>query len=88
MANPGAGGLAGVGRMLQLSRHTRVFMATHLPSMKTNLYLGFTLFSGITALALGAGMIAAFATICAAGILGLACNDYAPHRATGSGSTV
>ena len=56
--------------------------------MKTNLYLGFTLFSGITALALGAGMIAAFATICAAGILGLACNDYAPHRATGSGSTV
>ncbi|MCF7688834.1 MAG: hypothetical protein K9M98_07450 [Cephaloticoccus sp.] len=56
--------------------------------MKTNLYLGFTLISGITALALGAGMIAAFATICAAGILGLACNDYAPNRATGFGPTV
>jgi len=62
-------------------------MATSIPTMKTNIYLGFTFISGFTALAFGAGFIAVFAVVTTIGFLGLACYDYAPSRPIGFGPT-
>ncbi len=65
-----------------------VFMATPPLTMKTNIYLGFIFISGITAYALDAGLIAMFAVIPTAGVIGMACNDYAPSRTITFGLTV
>lgn len=55
-------------------------MATTNQTMKANLYLGFILICGLVALAIGGGAMAALSAVCAAGILGTACDDYAVTR--------
>lgn len=48
--------------------------------MKANLYIGFILICGLAALAFGGGVVAALSAVCAAGILGTACDDYSVSR--------
>lgn len=55
-------------------------MTTIKPVMKTNTYLLLTLISGTVAWTLGAGAIAEFAVLVAAGVLGLALHDYTRIR--------
>lgn len=53
--------------------------SVHQPNhvMKANVFLSLVFLSGLAALVLGAGLAAAFTVMVAAGLVGLACNDYA-----------
>lgn len=61
-------------------------MATTYPVMKTNLFIGFIVISGVVALAFG--MVPALSLVCAAAVLGTVCADYTTRSGVKFGSAV